>query len=172
MAEGHAELVALLLANGADPHAVDRWGLTPIAEAERKAARVGVDPIKEMFRAGGHLPKEKESILSFFSVFYAGFELAMMVLIGLFCTYGEGAQGGQHADEAALAAGRPFQTRDEFRDPLSAEQAAFNRIYTCFQGVHLMIFVGFGFLVTQTNSHAHAHARTATTRTHAHGMNG
>lgn len=69
VAEGHEAAVRLLLANGADPRAVDRWGFTPIDEAERKSARVGSDPILTMFHKGGWI-KEKESIWSFFSIFF------------------------------------------------------------------------------------------------------
>jgi hypothetical protein len=140
VAEGHTEIVALLLANGADPHAMDRWGLTPIAEADRKAARVGADPIKNLLREGGFLPPERESIFSFFSLFFGAWEIMMMILIGLFCEYGHGAGGGQHTPPAA-------DTREKFREVGSEQQLEFSRVYPMFQDVHVMIFVGFGFLV-------------------------
>lgn len=145
VAEGNTELVALLLANGADPNAMDRWGLTPIAEADRKAARVGSDPVKNLFREGGFLPHEHESIFSFFSVFFGLWEIMMMILIGLFCKYGEGAEGGEHTPAAE-------DTVEKFRDPGSEAQLLFNRMYPLFVDVHVMIFVGFGFLVSRSTN--------------------
>jgi ammonium transporter Rh len=154
-AYGHVELTRLLLANGADPHAIDRWGLTPISEAERKAARVGSDPIMELFKEGGHIPPEKESIWSFFSVFFGAWEVMMMILIGLFCQYGENAIGGEHDDHLKNSTGTAYTTVEEFRDPLSVAQANFNRVYACYQDVHVMIFIGFAFLMVFLRKHGY-----------------
>lgn len=143
VAEGHVELVALLLANGADPHAVDRWGLTPILESDRKAARVGSDPIKSLFRDGGFL-HEDESAWSFFSLFFGFWEVAMMILFGLFVEYGHGADGffGTAHENAASS-------------ELGAIAEEFNRTYPFYQDVHVMIFVGFGFLMVFLRKHGY-----------------
>ena len=165
VAEGHMELVALLLANGADVHAQDRWGLTPLAECDRKAARVGLDPIKELFRAGGFLPQEHASLWSFFTVLFGFWEVAMMILFGLFCTYGESVDGGRNLDAAvesdnvvrALAGlpALPYQTVDEFRSLSGSDSLGIARVYPMYQDVHVMIFAGFGFLMVFLRKHGY-----------------
>jgi len=134
---------------------LDRWGLTPIAEADRKKARVGNDPVLELFRAAGQLGEEQVSIYSFFSVFFMAWEVAMMILFGLFVVYGPNASGGEYADNSAAAAGQPYQTVDQFRDPTSAAQAMFDRVYPLYQDVHVMIFIGFGFLMVFLRKHGY-----------------
>ena len=135
--EGHLELVELLLENGADPHAQDRWGLTPIAEAERQAARVGTDPIKQAFRDRGHLEHDEPGAWTFLSIFFGFWEVAMIILFGLFVEYGPRADGG----------GSEQKTVGEVANANGLIQNEITRVYPMYQDVHVMIFVGFGFLM-------------------------
>jgi len=134
VSDSNLDMVNLLLERGADPHAEDRWGATPIYEAGRRATRTGADPIRDAFaRFDEH---KEESLFSPFVLFFGFWEIAMIILFGLFLDYDALANGGSQHDA-------------------SDNTEAMQNTYPLFQDVHVMIFIGFGFLMTFLRKHGY-----------------
>lgn len=131
VAEGHIEMCKLLLENGADSSAEDRWGLTPIYEANRRATRTGADPIKELFKKSSDHENHE---VGDFAWLFGFWELAMIILFGILVDYNNLANG--NAD--------PTLGADDMHNS-----------YPLFQDVHVMIFIGFGFLMTFLRKHGY-----------------
>jgi ammonium transporter Rh len=117
------EIVKLLLDHGADPTVEDIWGGTPLNDANRTASRVGENLVISLIKNAMGIVKDHGSIFSDFTFWtYALFQSAMIVLYALFCQY--------TSPDAATGV------------------VANSQRYAMFQDVHVMIFVGFGFLMT------------------------
>ena len=126
VSEGNVDVAKLLLSYGAQANVEDRFGISPYAEAQRHGTRTGSNPLVELFEQRSlvvHAP-----FLTKFVVLFGGMEVVMIVLLGLFVVYGEGAQGNQ--------------------DPQDTEtRLQFATVYPLYQDIHVMIFCGFGYLM-------------------------
>ena len=127
VSEGNIDVAKLLLAFGAKANAEDRFGITPVAEAQRHGTRTGSNPLKALFESS-HLVSHAP-FLSKFVLFFGGLEVTIIILIGLFVRYGNGAEGN--------ASPTDVDTR-----------LSFASVYPLYQDIHVMIFIGFGFLMT------------------------
>jgi ammonium transporter Rh len=117
----NVEAVELLLSYGADPKATDNWDGTPLNDAQRTASRVGENRVVSLLKHAMGLTHSHGSIwkdLTFWT--YLAFQSAMIVLYALFCDYSK--PDGDVVENS--------------------------KRYPMFQDVHVMIFVGFGFLMT------------------------
>lgn len=134
VAEGHVELCKLLLAQGADPKAEDRWGVTPLYEANRRGTRTGADPIKELFSK--YQKHEEHDMLTPFVKLFGIWEVIIIILFGIFLDYDSvagGNSGTASADNLAHLA----------------------NYYAMYQDVNVMIFIGFGFLMVFLRKHGY-----------------
>jgi ammonium transporter Rh len=121
--EGHLELAEYLLSRGADRHCEDRFGTSPVDEASRHSTRTGANHMKLLF----HGEEQVAPLIDMFSGSLLVFEIVMIGLFFGVCDY------------EALAL-----TSDASK--LASEEQM--RKYPQFMDVHVMIFVGFGFLMT------------------------
>ncbi len=134
VAENHISMVQLLLQYKANIKAADRYELTPYLEAKRRHARTGGDPIHDLLVAA-EPPEEhereaaKHPLCSKFVGWFAAWEVLIIVLFGAIAEYGNDAKGATDA------------TSDEAANAVS-------RLYPLYQDIHVMIFIGFGFLMT------------------------
>lgn len=85
-------MVNYLLDSRADPNIGDVNNHTPLAEANRQAARVGSDKIYDRLIAGGALRPVHPP--SNFAPFFLVWEAIMVILFGLFVHYGPTVGGG------------------------------------------------------------------------------
>eukprot|EP00002_Diphylleia_rotans_P027521 TRINITY_DN551_c0_g2_i2.p1 TRINITY_DN551_c0_g2~~TRINITY_DN551_c0_g2_i2.p1 ORF type:complete len:705 (-),score=121.62 TRINITY_DN551_c0_g2_i2:117-2231(-) len=120
--EGHLPMIDLLLLNGADINKTDRFGGTPLTDAMRHSARVGKDEVRERLEQGGASSRPHRRRGLFVPIF-GTFQVIFIVLFGVFVRY----------DEALFS-----EEGDHDVD----------RLYPLYQDVHVMIFIGFGFLMT------------------------
>jgi ammonium transporter Rh len=134
IAEGHVEVAKLLLQYGANAKAEDRFGVTPLYEAQKHAVRTGSDPLRDLFE--DEIEHERAPLLSKFVVIFGSFEVAMIILIGLFIEYTEFANGS--GDPTAIEGRLEYATT-----------------YPLWQDIHVMIFIGFGFLMTFLRKNAY-----------------
>ena len=124
VAEGNVEICKLLLEKGADPKAEDRWGSSPLSELQRRLARTGRDPMQEVFV--DYMETATPTLLSPFLLLFCGWEFVMIVLLGIFARYGSDSDGNINP-----ATGQPV----------------FDAHYPLYMDVHVMIFIGFGYLM-------------------------
>jgi ammonium transporter Rh len=133
VAEGNVEMARLLLKYGANADVEDRWGLSARADASRRATRTGNDPMRDLLvpiKAADH-----QSMFSSFFFLYGAFEIALIILMGLFGRYDELADG---------------------EIPPEDGQAEYNARYTVFTNVHIMIFIGFAYLMVFLRKHGYS----------------
>jgi len=125
----HLEVVKFLLDRGADLNAEDRFGGTPLEEAHRAGVRLGEDPVLNIvadFAGSKEHHPWKTSFTNSFVITFVIIEIIIGVLYAIFSEYGQGATTG-----APIAA---------FMDDIAK--------HPYFMDVHVMIFIGFGFLMT------------------------
>jgi ammonium transporter Rh len=145
VSEGHKEAVVYLLAQGASPNALDRWENTPLTDAMRVGIRVGKDEITELLLANGAKPHERENeqLSPHFPVLYGVMQVICIILFGIFVQYGPGA--------APNVPGSKLYVGANAAEELAAAQTFvddFGKRYPLFQDIHVMIFIGFGYLMT------------------------
>lgn len=73
-----------MLKFGADPHAVDRFGGTPMSDALRNHSRTGDDAVVRLLKQAIGDDKTHESILKDSTMwFYIFFQAAMLIIFGI-----------------------------------------------------------------------------------------
>ena len=155
VSEGHLDMAKLLLEYKADPLAEDRWGSSPLSELQRRLTRTGQDPMRDVF---SHLMPTGPTapLLSRFGLFFGLWEVIFICLLGGFARYDSDADGGS----------------DPSDDP--SQRLNFATVYPLYQDVHVMIFIGFAYLmVTQplslpTHIHTQTHIQNAQARPPSH----
>ena len=138
VSEGHIEMAKLLLQYKADPMAEDRWGSSPLTELQRRLTRTGNDPMRDVFT---HLmpPTAPVSLWSKFAVFYSVWEVIFICLMGGFARYDTEAAGYSDTSQAAQ----------------DGQRLNFATLYPLYQDVHVMIFIGFAYLMVFLRKHGY-----------------
>jgi ammonium transporter Rh len=131
------EMVRLLMDFEGNMHKPDRFGLTPYDYAKRGAPRIGEDPVltfltsklsKEEREKGTE--HEEPSGLSCFTIFFLLMEAIIIVMFGFLLDYDR------------------FKTDWHDGEDLT-------HFYPIYQDVHVMIFIGFGYLMTFLRKNAY-----------------
>ncbi|PRP81860.1 Rh type B glycoprotein [Planoprotostelium fungivorum] len=136
----HVKMVEYLLQQpNVDLHCEDRFGSTPVQEAHRCGVRLGDDLILDLIRAklGGNNEEDegswKTSFTNTFFWFFLLVEIAIGVLYAIFSEYAPAASPG--VDQTT--------------------GIEFTQLYPFYMDVHVMIFIGFGFLMTFLRKHGY-----------------
>ena len=134
-AKGDLEIIEYLIVKGAKLDAVDNFGLTPLGEAGRHATRLGENKVRDLLIDAGatvsiHGTQKLQARKFVFAV--GGFQLLFFIL---FCIGTEYESTKEHFAKSA--------------DKLQST-------YSMFMDVHVMIFIGFGFLMTFLRKYGHS----------------
>ena len=140
VAEGHVEAAKLLLQYGARVDSEDRWGSSPLTEVNRRLTRTGQDPMRDVFDAQLLQSGSPAPVLSRFAVFYAVWEVIVICLMGGFARYDQYSDGRSDFSTAALVQNSALH---------------FSNIYPLYQDVHVMIFIGFAYLMVFLRKHGY-----------------
>ena len=145
VSDGHKEAVVFLLSKSADPNALDRWENTPLTDAMRVGIRVGKDEITELLLANGAKPHERENeqLSPHFPILYGVMQVICIILFGVFVQYGPGTA-------ANVPKSKLYPGADDKEQAAAAQLYIddFGKRYPLFQDIHVMIFIGFGYLMT------------------------
>lgn len=149
VAEGHAQCVELLLAKGADCNAPDRWQNTPLSEAMRSGIRVGKDDITELLMRNGAVvvAKDGEQISKHFFWLLIPAQVVLIVLFGVFVQYGAG-PAPVVSGSVVYKGTQSVVTLENSRINSDVRNADFFQRYPMYQDIHVMIFIGFGYLMS------------------------
>jgi len=140
VAQGSEKSIDALIKAGAKLNVVDNFGLTPLGEAARHATRTGENKIREKLIAAGALAAEDDDAGSYkkqFVLAVGAAQLFFIIMFGFATTYAP-ASIAPPSDSSASAA-------------ITAARA-----YSMFMDVHVMIFIGFGFLMTFLRKYGHS----------------
>jgi len=150
VAEGHSECVQLLLSKGADCNAPDRWQNTPLSEAMRSGIRIGKDDITEMLMRNGAivLGKEGEQISKHFFWILIPAQAIMIILFGVFVQYGAGPAPVVTGSNVYRDPSKNSSTYADIQRISSSVNSNFYNKYPFYQDIHVMIFIGFGYLMS------------------------
>jgi ammonium transporter Rh len=134
---GNLDMVDLLMEYKVDANFKDRWGQSPLDEAKKMHVRTGHDYlrdkfIKHGFDAGAH----HAAYFSPFSVLFLILQVIFIILFFLFTEYGDDLMGTR------------IQVDGDRLATVADGQATVSKLYPMFQDVHVMIFIGFGYLMT------------------------
>jgi ammonium transporter Rh len=152
VANQQERVITLLTAAGADVTREDRWGVSPLKEAKGYKTRVGHSTIYEALTAHMAAQAGHELHRPFFSRFWVMYTLLwllVMVLISVFGKYTRAAGGfprdanWSHEVIEPVSAARPISDTE-----VAGFTTDFVRFYPMFQDVHVMIFLGFGLLMS------------------------
>ena len=136
VAIGNLEIAQMLIEKGADVHALDRFGGSPLTDAEAKAPRFGPDAMRDyLLDNGGREFKDVEDDNKVdVGLLLVTIQVIFFILFGIFVRYGDGPSGNAPADSALEVRG----------------------LYPHFQDVHVMIFIGFGMLMLFLKKYAYS----------------
>lgn len=135
-ASGDLAILDYLIGAGAKVDALDMYGLTPIGEAARHASRTGENKVRDRLIAAGadtELSGESRKQTYLFIGILSALQVFMFVLFACGTVY------------APRAAAEP-----------AASAEALKTTYSMFMDVHVMIFIGFGFLMTFLRKYGHS----------------
>jgi len=135
-AKGSLTIIECLIGAGAKIDAVDNFGLTPLGEADRHSSRTGENKIRDCLIAAG-----ADQSLS-------GSSLKQAKLLGIVLT------SCQTLFFILFATCTDWDSRVN-RDP-EASADVLKTTYSMFMDVHVMIFIGFGFLMTFLRKYGHS----------------
>lgn len=137
VAVGNLEIAKLLIKNGADVHALDRFGGSPMSDAQAKAPRFGSDEMRDfLLKNGGQQFKDDQDDDNKidFGRLVVTVQIIFLILFGIFVRYGDGAAG---------------------RNPVGSREEVGGK-YAQFQDIHVMIFIGFGMLMLFLRKYAYS----------------
>ena len=140
VAEGHVEAAKLLLQYGARVDTEDRWGSSPLTEVNRRLTRTGQDPMRDIFDPHLQQIDSAAPLLSRFALFYGLWEVIVICLMGGFARYDSFSDGRSDFSTAAL---------------IEKSALHFSNIYPLYQDVHVMIFIGFAYLMVFLRKHGY-----------------
>ena len=137
VAAGHADMICSLCRAGADVNAVDSFNLTPLGEAARHATRTGENKIRDLLLSlGGRRTENRTQPSSKFFYAIGAFQTFFLICFAV----------GTKYDESTEMHSVAYANSQNYTGASSPE--AVKTTYGMFQDVHVMIFVGFGFLMT------------------------
>ena len=140
VAEGHVDAAKLLLQYGARVDSEDRWGSSPLTEVNRRLTRTGQDPMRDVFEAHLQQSDSPAPLYSRFVLFYGVWEVIVICLMGGFARYDQYSDGRSDFSTAAL---------------IQNSALHFSNIYPLYQDVHVMIFIGFAYLMVFLRKHGY-----------------
>ena len=137
--KGDRRIIACLIESGAKLNAVDSFGLTPLGEAARHESRTGANRIREMLVQAGATETEASDELTVRhnQMFFFVLGVLQFAFIILFMV------GTEYATDTANT---------------ESSTTRLKTTYSMFMDVHVMIFIGFGFLMTFLRKYGHSSA--------------
>ena len=135
-AKGNLVIIEYLIGAGAYLDSIDNFGLTPLGEASRHGSRTGENRVRDKLVAAGanmELSGRFRMQTYMFGSILAVLQLLFIILFATCTTFSDQARHG-HADSAD----------------------ALKKTYSMFMDVHVMIFIGFGFLMTFLRKYGHS----------------
>jgi len=136
VALGSISMIEYLIEAGVKLDVADRFGLTPLGEAARHASRTGENKIHDLLVAAGADEnfdgEERKNTWVVFGVL-AAMQILFFVLYASTTKFGE----------------RPAHQPSESTNALRST-------YSMYMDVHVMIFIGFGFLMTFLRKYGHS----------------
>lgn len=133
VATNNVEMASLLMEYGADPHFADRTGLTPWADVVRNKVRSGFDPMTGVFEKFMDIQHHPLRCGSFLQIFVA-LQIAFIILFFTVVEYN------------GFANKIEYNTSDG--TVIDKGVNIIKGTYAFYQDIHVMIFIGFGFLMT------------------------
>lgn len=136
VAVGNLEIAKMLVEAGADVHFLDRFGGSPMSDAEAKAPRYGKDAMRDYLLENGGLEfKDSQDDNKIdIGMLLVALQIVFFILFGIFVEYADGPAGlDGNLSEGEVSA-----------------------LYPQFQDVHVMIFIGFGMLMLFLKKYAYS----------------
>jgi len=133
-ASGQLKMIEYLIGAGAKLNVIDNFGLTPLGEADRHRSRTGENRVRDVLIAAGADSELSGESRFQTMVFAALLGSTQLLFFGLF---------------SGVVRFDPTLTTDQSAERLKTT-------YSMFMDVHVMIFIGFGFLMTFLRKYGHS----------------